>query len=105
MTRLVLIALPALALVTTACGSDTSAVTSLTGDPAVGKTLYTNNCAGCHGGDGLSGSTKRNIVSPAKSETDKVISIILDGEDEMPGFAATLTSQQIADIVAYVKTL
>lgn len=39
MNRHAFVALPALALALTACGSDTSAVTSLTGDAAAGQPL------------------------------------------------------------------
>lgn len=99
-----LVAVPALGLAV-ACGTDITGVTSLTGDAASGKTVYTNNCNGCHGPDGMSGSTKRNIVSEVKNSTDKAIGVILDGDDEMPSFAGTLTNQQIADVVAHIKTL
>jgi mono/diheme cytochrome c family protein len=105
MKRNVLAALPALALALTACGSDTSAVTSLTGDAAAGKALYTTNCAGCHGADGTSGPARHDVVGHCKTEPEEAIAVILDGDDEMPGFATTLTSQQVADIVAYIRSL
>lgn len=63
------------------------------------------NCAGCHGADGTSVSARHDVVGHCKTEPEEAIAAILDGDDEMPGFATTLTSQQVADIVAHVRSL
>jgi mono/diheme cytochrome c family protein len=102
MNRNALIALAALGL--TACGTDTSAVTSLTGVAANGEKVYSTTCNGCHGADGRSGSTKLDIVTPIKNDTSDAIATILNGQEEMPAFSSQLSSQQIADVVAYLKT-
>ena len=102
MNRTILGALASLSLI--ACGSDVTAVTRLTGDAGNGETVFKANCLGCHGADGKSGSAHRDIAAAAKDKTDEAVSVILDGKDEMQGFAGVLTSQQIADVVAYLKT-
>jgi mono/diheme cytochrome c family protein len=97
-------------LVVLGCGTgvssaDTSAVSSLTGSATAGQSLYTSNCASCHGTNATSGSANRPVASLAKSDSDTVIATVLSGDGEMPSFQSTLTSQQIADVVAYLKTL
>ena len=80
---------------------------------ADGKADYTAKCQMCHGADG-SGKTpmgaKLNIADlrsdavQAKTapELEKVVSA---GKNKMQGYEGKLTKQQIADVVAYVKTL
>jgi mono/diheme cytochrome c family protein len=83
----------------TACGADTSAITSLNGDHTRGAALYQTNCAGCHGATGGEAARK------AKSDPDEAASVILAGKESMPGFEGTLTNQEIADILAHLAML
>jgi cytochrome c553 len=78
-------------LLAAGCGTSTSSVTALTG--------------ACHGADGISGSAHRAVPSFATTNPDKTVSFILDGKEEMPAFSSTLTDQEIANVLAYVKTL
>lgn len=98
-----------LPLLVAACGGatteDLAAITSLTGTAESGKTLYVRECATCHGADGKSGTERRNITDEAKSNPDGAVRVMLDGEDDMPGYLGTLSSQDLADILAYLKTL
>jgi mono/diheme cytochrome c family protein len=87
------------------CGTSTSSVTALTGDATAGKTVYAAQCQACHGADGISGSAHRAVPSFATTNPDKTVSFILDGKDEMPAFSSTLTDQEIANVLAYAKTL
>lgn len=77
-----------------------ASVSSLTGDTTSGSTLFTSNCASCHGANATGGSGP-NLVG--QDETT-VIEAVLSGPDEMPAFTA-LTDQQIADITAFVVQL
>lgn len=81
-----------------------STIEGLTADTTSGATLYTSNCATCHGATGSGGSVNKNIVSVATSNTSSAIDQILNGGDGMASFS-NLSDQQIADIVGYVKTL
>ena len=102
-----LVASTASLLALSACSSGsarTSSIQSLTGNATAGATLYASNCSGCHGTDGRSGSTRRDVVSPTKNSTAGAIDQIVNGGDGMPSFSS-LTDQNIADIVAHMKTL
>jgi mono/diheme cytochrome c family protein len=90
---------------TTACGASTSTLTALTGDATTGQSVYGAQCASCHGADGASGSARRPTPSVARSDAAAAASTIVSGEDEMPAFASTLSDQEIADVIAYLKTL
>ena len=87
-------------IVVAACGSDPTAVTALTGDANRGAPLYAANCAACHGPTGA----ERSAAREAKSNLSGAASIVLDGEDEMPGFSGQLSSQDIADILAFLRS-
>jgi disulfide bond formation protein DsbB len=91
------------------------------GEATRGKQLYTQGCAGCHGPDarGLPGLGKDMTTSAfVKSQTDtQLVAFIKQGRPandpanttrvEMPprGGIPTLTDAQLADIVAYLRTL
>lgn len=79
--------------------SSSSGVSGATGDTSVGAALYADNCASCHGAAGGGGSAP-NIAGI--SDSAGVIDIILGGTSGMPGFASSLTDQEIADIIAYL---
>jgi mono/diheme cytochrome c family protein len=87
-------------------GSRVDTILALTGKAADGKTPQQNNCGGCHGLDGKSGSAKEDTVALAKANARSFVTYVLNGAPSkgMPAFG-TLTDQQIADILAYVKTL
>lgn len=108
MNKLALLSLCALIA---ACSSDGSAdpartqtVLGLTADVTSGKTLYTSNCASCHGSDGQSGSARRNVAGVADQNASSVVNVMQTGEDEMPSFSG-LSDQQLADILGYVRSL
>ncbi len=92
----------------TACGPDEEAedVASLTGDSAAGQSKYDSNCAVCHGSDGKSGTQNIDIVEETKEHGDAATAdVILNGKGSMPGFSGTLSDQDVADTIAYIKTL
>ncbi len=78
-----------------------------------GGLVYLNNCSTCHqpNGEGIAGSIP-NLAgngAVAAEQPDNVISAALGGlpgggkSPAMPSFAGTLTDQQIADVVNYVR--
>ncbi|HIE53632.1 MAG TPA: c-type cytochrome, partial [Chromatiaceae bacterium] len=95
------------------------------GDPAKGKPLYEEHCQRCHGkdgsgegsGTGVTLSREREFrVMPAalnnrgfqRAASDAMIAdIVLKGRKVggMPSFANKLSGEQIAHLVAYVRTL
>ncbi len=81
------------------------------GDPVRGGTLYTANCAACHGaeGRGMGGGTNApslRTASVQQAEPFTLASIIREGQGEgqMPAFGAVLTAGDIDDVIAFVHT-
>lgn len=134
-TRSVLATAAALALLAAACtGGGAPAATPApakpaaqqpaavaAGDPAKGKELFSATCASCHGPDakGLPGLGKDMTTSEfIKSQSDaQLVEFIKKGRPasdpanttkvDMPpkGGNPALTDAQLADIVAYIRTL
>jgi mono/diheme cytochrome c family protein len=77
-------------------------VLALTGDAANGQTVYANSCQACHG---LTGNSMAPAAGKAKSDVSGAAEIIVSGNGAMPSFGRTLTNQQIADVIAHLKTL
>lgn len=81
---------------------------------AQGKTLFVANCARCHGGDGL-GKTQLGEMLDAPDLTDakrqsrisdgRIRTTIARGREAMPAFIDKLSKDEIAALVAYVRTL
>lgn len=83
---------------------------------AMGKTLYEQNCTGCHKEDGTGGkiTIEGKSIDPDDLTSDKIKKMddariakyIHDGiEDEgMPAFKDKLTEAQIVEVVKYVRT-
>jgi len=82
---------------------------------ARGKTLFTQKCSVCHYdtsdqkkiGPGLKGLYKRGTfsVSGAKITDENLKTWIENGDQLMPPFKDVLETDQIKDVIAYVKTL
>src|SRR5947209_16811626 len=81
---------------------------------ARGRSVYTANCARCHGADGQS-HTSMGEMTEAPNLTDaawqsrrssaRMISSVTNGHGGMPAFKKKLLPQEIAAAVAYVRTL
>lgn len=92
----------------TACGVSDEAeeIAALKGDAAAGAMLYQSNCASCHGQDAMGGSYDVDLVAHAAHHDDADFAqIILEGRGDMPGFETRLEAQQIADIIAHLRSL
>ncbi len=75
--------------------------------------LYKSKCAICHGADG-SGATPAGKklgardfrFSEVQKQTDaQLVEITAKGKAKMPGFEKSLTSEQIKQLVAYIREL
>ena len=76
---------------------------------AAGQQQYLTTCAGCHqaGGTGLAGVAKPLVGSPwVLGIPERLIRIVLHGKEGtmlMPPIGASLTSEQIASVLTYIR--
>jgi len=91
---------------------------AVAGDARRGEPMYQRYCAGCHGADGRGGG--KNFMPHVGALTRKgytdlledsyLEAIIAEGGEAfgksayMPAWKTTLSSQDIADVIAYVRT-
>jgi mono/diheme cytochrome c family protein len=124
LSNLTLILLLILAMSLTACAGSSASAKELpapVGDPAAGQVLFTATCAACHGpaAQGLPGLGKNLVASEfVAGLTDReLVEFITVGRTPddplnttgvtMPakGGRATLTDQDLYDIVAYIRSI
>jgi len=86
-----------------ACGGDrTEDILALTGDADAGASVYTSECAGCHGADGEGGvGPAMTTVVPAHTDA-QFVDVVLVGVGEMPAHDY-MDDQEIADVLAYSR--
>jgi mono/diheme cytochrome c family protein len=88
------------------------------GDPQRGEPMYQRYCSGCHGADGRGGG--KNFMPHVGALTKKghtelledsyLEAIVTEGgpaygkSGYMPAFGTTLSKDNIADVIAYVRT-
>jgi len=79
--------------------------------PAAGTqdeaTLYSTRCASCHGGDGggsFGPALGAGVAVGRFPDAADQIAVVSEGRGSMPGFADTLTPEQIAAVVDYTRT-
>lgn len=76
-------------------------------DEQAGAALYRDKgCAQCHGAD-LAGTKKGPPLADIRDDKawppEKITKQIMDGGKKMPPFADSLTDQEIAQLVAYLR--
>lgn len=76
-------------------------------DPALlaaGEAVFTSNCAGCHGVDGMGSNTGRNLTGVA-GEADRSVHImsVTEGKGFMPAFGDMLSDEEIEAAVTYAR--
>jgi ubiquinol-cytochrome c reductase cytochrome c subunit len=77
-----------------------------TGDASLGASLFTKNCANCHGPAALGGDLGTNLVEkPILLRPEAYRGLVRAGLRRMPGFRSTLTTSQEADVLSYLRTL
>ena len=73
-----------------------------------GEAIYRSVCAGCHMPDGRGASGAGTYPSlagdPGLAASDHVIGIVLKGQKGMPPFGYSLTNEQVAAVVTYIRT-
>ena len=73
------------------------------GDSAKGKSIFTANCSSCHT---LAAAKATGTIGPnldtLKPDYRAVTAQVTNGGGAMPAFKGTLSTQQIADVAAYV---
>lgn len=87
-------------------------VLALVGDATRGAGVYTTvaECADCHGADGdgrlLDAELDLRVVLPDLTDA-QVVGVVADGVDDtlMVGFRGFLSRQEMADLLAYLRTL
>ncbi len=78
-----------------------------------GAALYKTKCAACHGPDGKGETAigKANKVrdlgsAEVQKQSDaEVTTIIETGKGKMPGYAKSLKTEQVKELVAYVRSM
>lgn len=72
-----------------------------------GETIYQNVCQGCHMADakGAAGAGMYPALAnnPRLASANYVMNVVIKGQKGMPAFGDNFTSQQIADVVNYVR--
>ena len=104
---------------TTGGASGNAGGSATSGGAAAGATVYTANCAGCHGatGAGQAGVFPPLAHNPVVvGDKTKVVNILNNGlngsiqvnggtyNGQMPAWKGNLTPQQIADVITYIRS-
>ncbi len=93
---------------------DTDTVLSLTGDAANGETVFGDNCSDCHGPQGLAinfhpDSEPEYPATIANEDPLELLGKLRFGQPGVPDMAVGLdiglTDQEMADVIAFLKTM
>ena len=102
-----------LSLVAVVLGAFALASTAAAADLELGKKIYAQKCAGCHGPDGkgnakMAETLKVKIpelaVSAAKTDSE-LLKAISEGKKPMPSFGKSLNKNELDAVVHYAKGL
>ena len=93
-----------------ACGPETHERTPMvlerTGDAEAGAPLYATHCASCHAEDGTGTPQGPNLPNETNHHSDEeIVEAILSGKGTMPAFDDDLGDQDVADLLAFLRTL
>lgn len=70
------------------------------------RTVYTLNCASCHGQDGKLKASNAADLSKSKFSDAKIKQVILNGNDKgMMPYKDMLSAREVEGLVKFVKTL
>lgn len=70
-----------------------------------GKKLYEKNCKFCHGKDGTRGRFGAKNLKESILDDSAIFLQIQNGKEKMPSFRKKFTTDQVNDIIGYIKTL
>ena len=71
-----------------------------------GAKVYAEHCESCHGsnGQGVAGSGELTGWYQLMKPDDELFKVIRDGILAMPGYDSLLTSDEVLDVIAYMRT-
>ncbi|MBA5868266.1 MAG: c-type cytochrome [Nitrospira sp. CR1.3] len=80
---------------------------------AMGKALFVRHCAGCHGPEGrgngykLLGPDPANLtaITTKKKVDEDLLRTIHEGKPNMPAWKAILSTEEIRNVLTYIRTL
>ena len=77
------------------------------GDAAQGESIYSTNCAACHGARGVSSGVGPSLTGEKnRKSTAAVIAWVKNPAPPMPKlYPASLSEKDVADVAAYVESL
>ena len=77
------------------------------GDAVHGKTIFSANCAGCHGANGVGGGIGPTLKNEkSRKNLVQTVAWIKNPQPPMPKlYPATLSESDVNDVAAYVQTL
>ena len=84
---------------------------SLTAFAADGGDVYKAKCASCHGADGAGAMAKKlgsrdlNSADFQKSSDADINTVIAKGKGKMPGYEGKISSDEIAGVTKFLRTL
>ena len=76
----------------------------LTGVAARGEGIFEHNCQACHGAMAMGGMGPKLVKTPILKHEDLFREAVLRGRGAMPAWGSVLSSQDIADIYAWLAT-
>jgi mono/diheme cytochrome c family protein len=76
-----------------------------TGDSNRGEKLYQASCSVCHGPGATGGIGPRLAGNPVLSKEKTFWTVVYEGQHMMPPLSGAITTQQMADIRAWLLTL
>ncbi|WP_421120307.1 PQQ-binding-like beta-propeller repeat protein [Aquihabitans daechungensis] len=87
-----------------ACASDEGSDGSPA--PSDGAAIYAANCATCHAADGSGGQGPAigDGAAGGSMSEDAMVDLVTNGKGAMPAWKGTLSEDEIAEVVAYVRT-
>lgn len=81
-------------------GGNYDDILALTGDATAGATVFSDNCATCHGADGTGDSGPSLVAAVPGYSDEELLGIMLEGKGSMAAIA--LADQEAADVLAYL---
>ena len=71
----------------------------------IGRTVFENACAGCHGPGGMGSDRGRVLTDIAVEQPDRTVHLesVRTGKDKMPAFGGVLAEEEIDAVVSFVR--
>ncbi|MGD0474342.1 MAG: c-type cytochrome [Candidatus Velthaea sp.] len=90
-----------------AASSAASSTTASAGDATKGETIFSANCASCHGAKGAGGGVGPSLKGEkSRKDTDAAVAWIKNPQPPMPKlYPSPLSEKDVADVAAYVESL